>query len=65
MFDNTQAFTVREFCAAYRISRDSFYSEVRRGQLRAIKLGKKTLVRKADAEAWSASLPALKLGPAA
>lgn len=59
-----EAFAVREFCARYGICRQTFYDEVKRGRLRALKLGKKTLILKADAEAWAASLPELKAGPA-
>jgi excisionase family DNA binding protein len=62
MSDNTkQAFAVNEFCARYGIARDTFYQEVRRGRLRALKLGKKTLILRADAEAWAESLPALEV----
>jgi excisionase family DNA binding protein len=57
---NREAFAVREFCARYGICRDTFYEEVRRGRLRALKLGKKTIVLKVDAESWAKSLPALQ-----
>jgi excisionase family DNA binding protein len=56
---NREAFAVREFCARYGICRDTFYEEVRRGRLRALKLGKKTIVLKVDAESWAKSLPEL------
>jgi hypothetical protein len=62
---NREAFAVREFCARYGICRDTFYSEVKRGRLRALKLGKKTIVLKVDAESWAKSLPALRLVSAA
>ena len=58
-----EAFAVREFCDRYGICRDTFYAEVRRGRLRALKLGKKTIILKSDAEAWAASLPEFKVGP--
>jgi excisionase family DNA binding protein len=54
-----EAFAVREFCDRYGICRDTFYSEVKRGRLRALKVGKKTLVLKSDAESWAKSLPEL------
>ena len=57
---NREAFAVREFCARYGICRDTFYSEVKRGRLRALKLGKKTIVLRPDADAWAASLPELR-----
>ena len=55
-----EAFAVREFCARYSICRATFYDEVKRGRLRAIKLGRKTIVMRADADAWAASLPELR-----
>lgn len=60
-----EAYGVREFCARYDICRQTFYDEVKRRRLRALKLGKKTLILRADAEAWAAALPELKVGPAA
>jgi excisionase family DNA binding protein len=56
-----EAFAVKEICRAYGISRETVYNEIRRGRLRALKLGKKTIVLKSDAEAWRNSLPPLKL----
>jgi excisionase family DNA binding protein len=55
-----KAFAVREFCDQYGICRDTFYSEVKCGRLRALKVGKRTLVLKSDAEVWAASLPELR-----
>jgi hypothetical protein len=46
-----EAFAVREFCERYGICRETFYQEVRRGRLRALKLGAKTIVLKTDADA--------------
>ena len=53
------AMTIQEFCTAYRICRATFYNEVNRGNLRAVKLGTKTLVLPEDAEAWVGNLPEL------
>jgi excisionase family DNA binding protein len=61
-FSTREAFAVREFCDRYGICRDTFYAEVKRGRLRALKLGKKTLVLKSDAESWAKSLPELRAG---
>jgi excisionase family DNA binding protein len=62
---NKEAFAVREFCDRYGICRDTFYSEVKRGRLRALKLGKRTIILKVDAENWAKSLPALDLAATA
>src|SRR5262245_49745199 len=60
-FSTREAFAVREFCARYGICRQTFYDEVKRGRIRAKKLGKKTVILRSDAEAWAKSLPALDL----
>jgi excisionase family DNA binding protein len=61
-FSTREAFAVREFCERFGICRDTFYSEVKRGRLRALELGKKTLVLKSDADSWAKSLPELRAG---
>ena len=53
------ALTVAEFCAAYRISRSTFYAEVKAGRLFARKIGNKTIILKSEAERWALSLPKL------
>lgn len=55
--DSPQLMTVREFLAAFRISRSSFYREINAGRLRVVKLGRATLVTRDDAEHWMANLP--------
>jgi excisionase family DNA binding protein len=62
--DRREAFAVREFCARYGICRQTFYDELHRGRLRAVKLGKKTIVLRSDAEAWESSLPKLDFAAA-
>jgi excisionase family DNA binding protein len=59
-FSTREAYAVREFCARYGICRQTFYDEIKRGRIRARKLGKKTIILKSDAEAWAASLPELR-----
>ena len=56
----TSALTVKEFCDAYRLCREKAYQEVRARRLRAVKLGRKTLILRADAEVWAAALPELR-----
>jgi excisionase family DNA binding protein len=51
-----EAYTVAEFCQAYRISRAHFYREANAGRLRLTKTGAKTLVLREDAERWRRSL---------
>jgi excisionase family DNA binding protein len=40
--------------------RETAYQQIRAGRLRAVKLGRKTLILRADAEVWAASLPELR-----
>ena len=51
------AFTVNAFCEWASIGRSKFYQEVQEGRLRLRKIGRKSVVTVADAEAWLASLP--------
>jgi excisionase family DNA binding protein len=58
----TGALTIKELCDAYRLCREKAYQEIRAGRLRAVKLGRKTLILRADADTWAASLPELRAG---
>jgi excisionase family DNA binding protein len=60
-----EAFAVSEFCERFGICRETFYQEVRRGRLRAVKLGAKTIVLKSDADVWVATMPTLELSATA
>ncbi len=53
----TGALTVKEFLAWSRISRATFYKQVNEGRIPLKKVGKRSLVRRADAESWLNSLP--------
>lgn len=43
---------VNDFCHAHGIGRTSFYEEVKRGKIKVIKFGKRTLIPDAEAKAW-------------
>jgi len=43
---------VDDFCAAHGIGRTLFYEEVKRGELKVIKVGSRTLVPDTEAKAW-------------
>ena len=49
--------TIPEFCAWARIGRTKAYEEIAAGALRAIKIGRRTLVRVEDAAAWLSNMP--------
>lgn len=44
--------TVNQFCSALGIGRTLFYQEVRRGRIKILKAGRKTLVPVAEREAY-------------
>ena len=52
-------YSVAEAAEAAGISRSSIYLAIGRGDLRAIKLGKRTLIRHADLVAFLDRLPAM------
>lgn len=43
---------VSDFCRAHGIGRTFFYEEVKRGEIRTIKVGSRTLVPDSEARAW-------------
>ena len=43
---------VDDFCRAHGIGRTLFYDEVKRGEIKPIKIGKRTLVPVSEANAW-------------
>jgi excisionase family DNA binding protein len=45
-------YTVTQFCAMMQFSRDTFEGLVRRGELAAFKVGRRTYVAKEEAERW-------------
>jgi excisionase family DNA binding protein len=59
---NASALTLKDFCDAYRVCRETAYQQIRTGRLRALKVGRKTLILRADADSWAASLPELRAG---
>jgi excisionase family DNA binding protein len=49
--------TISEACAAARAGRTAIYREIREGRLRAVKNGRRTLIRCQDLRLWLESLP--------
>jgi len=45
---------VNPFCEAHGICRTSFYEEVKRGEIKVIKYGRRTLIPDTEAKAWQA-----------
>jgi excisionase family DNA binding protein len=58
--DSRRAFPIREFCRQYGVGRTVTYQEIASGRLRAVKVGRRTLITYDAAEAWLAALPELE-----
>jgi len=54
-----RAFSISDFCRRYGIGRTNAYHEIAAGRLRAVKVGRRTLISHDAAEAWLAALPEL------
>jgi excisionase family DNA binding protein len=52
-----KAYNIKEFCKCFSIGRSKIYAEIKAGRLRAIKIGRRTLITLADAEEWLFCLP--------
>jgi excisionase family DNA binding protein len=50
--DHKQAYSIREFCARYGLGRQTIYDEINRGRLRVHKVGKRSLILRADERIW-------------
>jgi len=57
MSTENRAYTIKEFCRAFGVSRTLTYREIGIGKLKARKAGNRTLILVADAEDWARALP--------
>lgn len=55
------AYTIAEVCQLARAGRTSVYEAINKGELRAVKRGRRTLVLAGDLRHWLDALPALEL----
>jgi len=53
------AFSIDTFCKRYGVGRTLAYGEIAAGRLRAIKVGRRTLITQKDADQWLAKRPAI------
>lgn len=53
-----RAYTIAEFAETYKLGRTKIWQLIKDGQLKAVSVGSKKLIRADDAEAWFASLDA-------
>jgi excisionase family DNA binding protein len=54
------ASSISTFCERHDIGRSTVYEEIKKGRLRAVKVGRRTLITDEDERAWLASLPSLR-----
>ncbi len=52
----TELLTIPEFCAQVNVGRTNAYRLINEGQVKAVKLGKKTLIPRAEMLKWIESL---------
>ena len=53
------AYSVTESCVAAGIGRTHLYELIARGELRAVKVGRRTLILAADLDEWLQGLPSI------
>lgn len=50
------AMSIKEFCEMYSVGRSFAYELLAGGDLKAVKAGKRLVIKKTDADAWLANL---------
>lgn len=58
--DTKELLNVTEFCEATGLGRTHVYAMMKEGKLTAVKVGRRTLFRREDVEAWKAGLTPYK-----
>ena len=53
-------YSIPEFVATFGVSRSAVYREIREGRLKAVKCGRRTMIRATDADAWLRRLDSFK-----
>jgi excisionase family DNA binding protein len=53
-------YSIADFVATFSVSRSAVYREIRDGRLKAVKVGRRTMIRATDADAWLRRLESFK-----
>ena len=53
--------TVEEFGRFYGVGRTAAFAEIAAGRLKALKLGRRTIIAREEADRWLANLPARRV----
>jgi hypothetical protein len=56
---DSEAYSVAAFCAAFSVGVTKTYYLIKRGDLKARKLGTRTIILREDALKWARSLPSM------
>lgn len=48
----TLSYSIEGFCEATGVGRSAAYYEIKAGRLKVVKFGRRTLIRRVDAESW-------------
>ena len=54
--DADMAYTINEFCALFKLSKPTVYTEINSGRLRSYKVGRKRCISRQSAEVWQSHL---------
>lgn len=52
----SELLTINDFAKVTNLGRTRIYELLKRGEVKAVKIGRRTLIRREDADAWIASL---------
>jgi excisionase family DNA binding protein len=61
--ERKRAYSIREFCEAWSLSRSTVYRMFANGQLSGRKVGRRTLIPNESIEAWASRLPEIQRRP--
>jgi excisionase family DNA binding protein len=55
-----RSYSPRQFCERHNLSNTTFYDQIKKGRLVALKVGRKTIITEEAEQDWLASLPKMR-----